>query len=48
MTLSDEGWIAPQEVAAMLAVSNKLRDHTRALLQAHIDSWETGYDVDEK
>jgi hypothetical protein len=37
-----------QEVAAMLAVSNKLRDHTRALLQAHIDSWETGYDVDEK
>ena len=35
-----------QEVAAMLTVSNKLRDHTRTLLQAHIDSWETGYDVD--
>lgn len=37
-----------QEVGAMLAVSNKLRDHTRALLQAHIDSWEVGYDVDPK
>jgi hypothetical protein len=37
-----------QEVGAMLTVSNKLRDYTRALLQAHIDSWEVGYDVDSK
>lgn len=37
-----------QEVAAMLTVCSALRDHTRSLLQAHIDSWEIGYDVDEK
>lgn len=34
-----------QEVGAMLAISNKLRDHTRSMLQAHIDSWEVGHDV---
>ena len=37
-----------KEVAAMLTVCGALRDHTRSLLQAHIDSWEVGYDVDEK
>jgi hypothetical protein len=37
-----------QEVGAMLAISNKLREHTRSMLQAHIDGWEVGYDVNAK
>jgi uncharacterized protein (DUF1778 family) len=34
-----------KEVGAMLTVCTSLRDHTRALLQALVDSWEVGYDV---
>lgn len=36
------------ETAAMLAICTRLRDQTRALLQAHMDSWEVGYDVQKR
>jgi len=37
-----------RETLTMLAICTQLRDHTRALLQAHIDSWEIGHDVEAR